>query len=326
MEFRTLVELPKNELEIKHSDKIMLFGSCFAENIGRLLTENKFQCDVNPFGILYNPLSIIGALEEIVHDKAYSEFDLFNYQGLYHSYMHHGIFSDSSADLCLQKINTRIKIASQEIKSVDFLFITFGTSYVYSLLQTGQIVSNCHKLPDKYFSRKRLDVDEIVSMYACCIDKIITINPGLRLLFTVSPIRHVKDGMHGNQLSKATLLLSIEKLKELYPNKVFYFPSYELMMDDLRDYRFYADDMLHPSTMSVNYIWECFCGTYFPDETISIMAEWEVIRKAMNHKPSQPESEQYKSFLKQIVLKLERLKEKYPYFDVEKEITLCHTQ
>lgn len=325
MEFRTLVDLPLGELTITHSDKILLLGSCFSENIGRQLVINKFGCDINPFGILYNPLSIANAIKILQKNETFIPSQLFEYRGLYHSFMHHGSFSDSSSEKCLTMINERLKSVQNQFASLNHLLITFGTAYVYQYNETNEVVANCHKLPDNQFTRRLLSVDEIVQVYQPMITEMLNNNTKLKILFSVSPIRHIKDGMHKNQLSKSTLLLAIDVLKELFPSAVFYFPSYEIVVDELRDYRFYADDMLHPSSVAVNYLWQSFVNSYLSKDTQQIMKEWSEINKALQHKPFHPESEQHKSFLTQIVLKIEQLKRKYPFLDVEKEIRLCRT-
>ena len=202
--------------------------------------------------------------------------------------------------------------------------LTFGTAYVYEQKETGRVVSNCHKLPESNFYRRLLSVDEIVNEYTSLIAGMTARNPNLKILFTVSPIRHIRDGMHANQLSKSTLLLTIDRLQQLFPKQVFYFPAYEIVLDELRDYRFYADDMLHPSPLAVNYLWKCFSDSFFSAETKQVMTEVEDIRKDMAHKPFHPESEAYQRFLGQIVLKIERLIGKYPYLDFQKETELCH--
>lgn len=326
MEFRTLVELPQKELTITHAHQILLLGSCFAENIGNLLVKNKFSCEVNPFGVLYNPLSIARGVRCLADKRTFSEADLFASRGLWHSFMHHGSFSAATPDAVLQNINARLQPAVRQFTGLHYLLITFGTAWVFEEKQSGAVVANCHKLPDSAFSRRMLSVTEIVDAYVPLIEELLADNPQLRLVFSVSPIRHVKDGMHGNQLSKAVLLLAIEELRSRFPQHVHYFPSYELLLDELRDYRFYADDMLHPSAVAVNYLWESFAGSYFSKETRQIIREWEEISKALQHKPFHPESVQYKHFLSQIVLKITRLKEKCPFLDVEKEIELCHIQ
>lgn len=303
---------------------MLLFGSCFAQNIGRLLTENKFRCDVNPFGVLYNPFSILEAIEEIRSGKQYDKSGLVFHQEQWHSLMHHSSFSDSSPERCLANINGRLREASRELACADYLLITFGTAFVYLHKESGRVAGNCHKLPESAFDRRMLGADEIAGRFSACISSLLQVRPSLKLLFTVSPIRHVKDSMHGNQLSKSVLHLSIHRLKELFPENVFYFPSYEILIDELRDYRFYADDMLHPSSLSVAYIWECFVNSYFSGQTVRIMREWADIIKALNHKPFDSSSEKYKSFLTQNVLRIKRVKEKYPNLDVEKELELCH--
>ena len=237
MNFRTQVELPKKETEIRHSDRIMLFGSCFAENIGNLLLANKFRCDVNPFGILYNPLSVAEAIRQTLSYKTYNEADLFCDRAGWHSFMHHSSFSGNSAEECLSRINDRLGRAAIELPQTDWLMITWGTAWVYSLKETGTIVGNCHKQPDKLFTRRLLSVEEIVSEYFNLLKTLRELNPRLNVLFTVSPIRHAKDGMHGNQISKSTLLLAVDTLQRHFP-MCHYFPSYEIMMDELRDYRF----------------------------------------------------------------------------------------
>ena len=285
MNFRTQVELPKREAEIRHSDRIMLFGSCFAENIGNLLLTNKFRCDVNPFGILYNPLSVVEALWQILSHQTYMEEDLFYAGGCWHSWMHHSVFSASTAASCLSSINTRLAQASAGLPQLDWLVITWGTAFAYWLKERTMVVGNCHKQPDSLFTRQLLTVEEIVTEWECVLVELRKVNPSLKILFTVSPIRHSKDGMHGNQISKSTLLLA-----------------------------------------AVSYLWECFTECYFSKETDRIMKEWEDIRKALAHKPFNAQSETYRKFLTQIVLKIERLKEKFPYFDLQKDLEQCQAR
>lgn len=325
MNFRTQVELPEKKVEIRHSERILLLGSCFVENIGNLLFENKFRCDMNPFGVLYNPLSIVKALGQILERKRYGERDLFYASGKWHSWMHHGNFSDVSVTDCLSRINERITKTAELLPETDWLIVTFGTAYVYYLNENQEVVGNCHKQPDKLFSRNMLDVGKIVSAWQPLLAQLKFVNPNLKVLFTVSPIRHAKDGMHGNQLSKSTLLLAVDELCKEHAD-CYYFPSYEIMMDELRDYRFYADDMLHPSNLAVSYIWECFSRSFFGIETKRIMEEWKNIRKGLAHKPFNPNSEAYRTFLSQIVLKIVQIKEKFPYLEVQKELELCESR
>lgn len=322
MNFRTQVELPVRQTEIRHSDRLMFFGSCFAENIARLMLENKFRCEVNPFGVLYNPLSINRALLQTMEGKRYAENDLFSARGLWHSWMHHGDFSASSPQECLDEINARLAGAAEALASADWLVMTWGTAWVYVHESSGEVVGNCHKMPDKTFRRLRLDTGSIVEECRSVLKKCREFNPKLKVLLTVSPIRHAKDGMHGNQLSKAALLLAADELCRTCP-ECHYFPSYEIMMDELRDYRFYADDMLHPSRLAVEYVWECFVRCYFSRETQAVMKEWDEIRKGLEHRPFRPDSETYRRFLSQIVLKMMEMKEKLPYLEMQKEMELC---
>ena len=325
MNFRTQVELPERETEIRHSERIMLFGSCFAENIGNLLKENKFRCDVNPFGVLYNPLSIANALNQILEGKECREEDLFFSGGLWHSWMHHSDFSAPLLEETLALVNSRLAKAKENLAKADWLVMTWGTAYVYIHQEMQKVVGNCHKQPDKTFRRLMLNAEAFVEECLGVLKKCREVNPNLKVLFTVSPIRHAKDGMHGNQLSKATLLLAIDEICRTCPN-CFYFPSYEIIMDELRDYRFYADDMIHLSSKSVEYIWECFSRCYFSKETQEVMKEWMEIKKALDHKPFRPNSDAYRAFLSQIVLKIMQMKEKFPYLEVQKEMELCESR
>lgn len=322
MDFRTKVELPLGQVSIGHADPMMLWGSCFAENIGKRLTDNKFSCDVNPFGVLYNPLSIAEAIRELMTGKLYTPDNLMKYDENWLSLMHHSSFSSRSLEECLTRINHRMQNGGIHLRTSDWLLFTWGTARVYQWKEDGRIVGNCHKLPERYFTRRLLSVEEIVSGYLKLLEELHERNPRIKVLFTVSPIRHAKDGMHGNQLNKSVLLLAIDELCNRL-SYCYYFPSYEILMDELRDYRFYADDMLHPSPVAVNYIWECFCETYFTSDTRKVMQEWEKIRKGLEHRPFDAQSDAYLRFLSQILLKIEALKEKFPYLDVQNEIELC---
>ena len=324
MDFRTKVELPASLPPVTHAGQILLLGSCFAENMGRQLAENKFRVDVNPFGILYNPFSVSTALVEILKGKVYQEEDLFAYKECWHSPMHHGSFSAFTPEETLHAINSRLHHAYKKLPELNWLMVTMGTAYVYKQKESGQVVANCHQLPESHFLRYRLSVEEIVEDYTALITEMSALNPELKWLFTVSPIRHIRDGMHANQLSKSTLLLAIDRLQQRFPERVFYFPSYEIILDELRDYRFYADDMLHPSPLAIRYLWERFSETFFSSETKQVIVAVQDIRRDLAHKPFHPESEAYQRFLGQIVLKIERLIGKYPYLDFQKETELCH--
>lgn len=325
MDFRIQTDIPKGLPQIGHGDELLLLGSCFAGNIGRLLTENKFRCDVNPFGILYNPQSVSVALRQILEGRVYTEADLFFHAGQYHSHMHHGSFSAPSAADALEGMNGRLRRAHENIVHTNRLIITLGTAWVYTLREDGRVVSNCHKQPAGRFARRRLEVEEIVSEYAALLGELFHTNAGLKVVLTVSPIRHIKDGLHGSQLGKAVLLLAVDRLCAMFPERLFYFPAYEIVIDELRDYRFYEVDMLHPSALAVGYIWERFAESFFSGATRTALREYENLRRAVEHKPFRPESDEYKIFLEQLVLKIKRLNEKYPYLDVQNELNICHT-
>lgn len=326
MEFRTQVTIPKSIIDLSYQDGIMLIGSCFAENIGNKLNDTKFTVDINPFGTLYNPASVASSLKTLLYPKRFLPDDLFEHEGVFHSFAHHSRFSSHSPDESLDKINQRLYASSDNLGKAAWLIITFGTAFVYRLKSNGQVVSNCHKLPDKMFFREISSTGDIIKEWNTLLLSLWEQNPDIKILFTVSPIRHWKDGAHNNQLSKATLLLAIDALQTKYPEHIAYFPAYEIMMDELRDYRFYADDMLHPSSMAIEYIWECFVCNCLSNESQGILKEWEEIQKAMNHKPFQPQSEAYRQFISQTLLKAEQISRKFPYFDIIKEIELLRSK
>ncbi len=322
MEFITKISLSKPVFEFSYHDKVMLIGSCFADNIGTKLNENKFDIDINPFGTLYNPASIAFSIKRLVDPRPFTPDDLIRHEGICHSFMHHSRFSSPSEEEVVCNINQRLNASSVNLAKATRLIITFGTSFVYRLKSNGNVVSNCHKLPDHFFSREMLSADSIVDEWDALLLSAWKQNRDLKILFTVSPIRHWKDGAHANQLSKATLLLAIDRLQKRYPLQTGYFPAYEIMMDELRDYRFYADDMLHPSPLAIEYIWNRFIENCLSEESKNILKEWLVIKKAINHRPFQPESGSYRKFISQTLLKAERIREKYPYFYLDNEIKL----
>ena len=324
MNLFTSVEMPAKLPQWSHRDGLMLLGSCFTTHIGKRLEACKFRCDTNPYGVLYNPLSIATALKEIAGEKSYEKKDLYFAGGLWHSAMHHGDFSSSSADETSLRINSRLQRASAEMHELTGLLLTWGTAWVYEEKDTGRVVGNCHKLPERTFVRRMLSVDEIVCEYDALLNRLWEQSPSLNILFTVSPIRHIRDGLHANQLSRATLLLAVDTLQQRYPQRIAYFPAYELLIDELRDYRFYAEDMVHPSPLAVRYLWQRFSDACFSPETLRILEAVDDIRRDLEHRPFHPHSEAYHRFLGQIVLKIERLIGKYPYLDLQKELELCH--
>ena len=296
-----------------------MLGSCFAENMGVRMMHYKFNVDLNPFGILYNPLSIAHSMYMLLKNKIFTENDLFRQGRLWHSFSHHSRFSHTDLQTCLNQINGRLVEGAKLLKNADWLIFTWGTAWVYRLSQTGAVVSNCHKLPEHYFIRERLSPEEIVSAWKSLIPELLQNNSDLKILMTVSPIRHFRDGAHANQLSKSALLLAIDELCRSFPESCFYFPSYEIVMDELRDYRFYDTDMIHPSEQAIEYIWERFGLYYFNEKTRQENVEWEKLSKLLGHRQLTPDSNAYKDFVMQNLFKLKKFHQKYPYFDLSNE-------
>ncbi len=334
MQLFTKTEMPERLPELSYADSIMLLGSCFADGMGQRLLEAKFRCDVNPFGTLYNPFSVTKAIRRIVSGHEYTMDDLVQYGGLWHSMMHHGSFSCADRSETLHLINNRLAKAHDALHDVSLLILTLGSAWVYSAkgdggdtgLAAGTVVGNCHKMPESWFCRRRLTVEEIVADCTSLFAELFASMPRLRILMTVSPIRHVRDGLHGNQLSKATLLLAVDELSRRYAGRVCYFPAYEILNDELRDYRFYADDLVHPSAMATDYVWRCFCEHCLTKEARDVMQSVNKVEKMIAHRPLHPEGDEYRAFLCQIMLSIETLCAKYPYFDFTKELEECRTR
>jgi hypothetical protein len=315
--FHTTVEIPMFKKQTGYSKKNMFLGSCFTENIGNRMAELKYNIDINPFGILYNPLSVANGLRILLDKKVFTSEDLVEYDGLWHSFFHHGRFSLPNKKETLDIINNRIKTSAEFLKSADFLFITFGTAWVYKYKKTGQTVSNCHKIPANEFERMRLSVDEIVQEYKELFSEIRKINPSIQVVFTVSPIRHWKDGAVENQRSKAILLLAIDKLiGDLGHDFCSYFPAYEIVMDELRDYRFYAPDMLHISEVAIDYIWEKFEKSLIDPESQHTAKKVDKIVRAANHKPLHGDTDEYYRFLAKMYEKALQLERNNEHLDL----------
>ena len=303
MKLQTIIDIPKNPL-ISPQSSFLLFGSCFAENIGRNLLDLNFEGEKNPFGILFNPSSISYAIRRIIDGKLFVDSDLILHNGLWHSMFHHGEFSFSSKNDALEKINSKIISAKNILPKIDFLIITFGSARVY--LQNGEIAANCHKLPEDLFERKMLTVAEIFSDYQNLFEDLFKINPKLKIILSVSPVRYLRDGAHQNSIDKSTLLLATEQLTQKFENATC-FPAYEILLDELRDYRFFADDMLHPSALAEKIIWQKFSECFFTQETKNQIQNIEKLNKMLAHRPLHPDSEEYSGFCE----KMEKLQKNY---------------
>jgi len=310
--FRTIIEIEPSKQKISYENQLITIGSCFSENIGQRLKNAYFQVDSNPFGVLFNPVSIKNSLDILLEKKLFTENDIFKNGSLWSSFSHSTLFSSVDQTECLAKINNRIEAAINHIQQADYLLITFGTAWVYLLKETGELVSNCHKLPSNNFIRKRLTIEEIVEAYAVLLKKLHQLNPDLRIIFTVSPIRHWKDGAHANNISKSILHLAIAALREKY-DFIDYFPAYEIQLDELRDYRFYATDMFHPSDTAIDYIWKRFSETYFSEETLLIKTELEQLNAQLNHRSINPDSQEHIAFIQSLERKKMLLAQKYPF-------------
>jgi len=314
MNFLTPVNIPEYSFSVHHQQQVLLLGSCFSENIGQKLKESKFQTTINPFGIIYNPISITNALKHIIEGRCYTKNELYNYNGKWLSWDHHGKFSSSSEEITLHQINDSLTKAQETFNKTETVFITLGSAWVYEFIETNKLVANCHKLPSPSFTKRLLEVNEIVTSFS----KIIEQHPGVKFIFTVSPVRHIKDGLSENNISKGVLHSAIHKLGQQFSN-CFYFPAYEIVVDELRDYRFYKEDMVHPNQQAINYVWEKLKPSIFNEETVAMISKIEKLNNAINHKPFDFKSEQHQTFIKSQVKIMEQMEEQYNYLNFEQE-------
>jgi len=315
----TSVSIKKSEFKISHKNPIFLIGSCLTEQIGGQLTEYKFNAFTNPTGIIFNPISIVNALKSVFDQKEYYSKNLIEHDEKWISFQHHGRFSSFNKAECLTRINTSIENAHQHIKKSKTIFVTFGSAWVYEYSTIG-VVANCHKIPNKKFAKRLLSVKEILGAF----NQIKTDLKDFDVVFTASPIRHMKDGLHQNNLSKATLLLAINNLVEQYPN-YHYFPAYELVIDELRDYRFYKDDLVHPTELAVNYVWEKFMNCYFEADTQSLIEAIQKIKLAANHKPFNFESKEHQLFISKQISLMNDLSKQHDFLNFKAEVEQIST-
>ena len=297
MKLYTSVDIVPAVRQIGYGDKILLLGSCFADNIGAKFSEHYFQATINPFGTLYNPASIGAAITNVGNSQ------LVEHNGLWHSMMHHGAFSDKDKEQLIARCEQSRALLQRALMEASTVVVTFGTAWVYEM--EGQVVANCHKLPANRFTRRCLTVDEIVEMW----QPIVASMPDKHWIFTVSPIRHVKDGLHANQISKAILLQAVDQLGQSY------FPSYEIMMDELRDYRFYAEDLVHPSAVAVEYIWQRLVDTYMIQDTQSEMRVLNQLWRDNQHRMLHPDTDEARTFLQRLAERKAQLQQRYPWIE-----------
>ena len=323
--FRTTIPKISFPFTFSHKLPTLCIGSCFSENIGQKLDQCKFPVLVNPFGIQYNPHSIGNTLEYLLKGHSFSEKDLFKLNGLWHSFDHHGHFSKPDLSAAIQSINENLQTGSTFLKKTKRLVLTFGTSNVFVYKKTEQIVANCHKVPNQEFERNTLTIDSIIEKLYPIFLQLKSENPDLDILLTVSPIRHIRDGLIENQQSKARLLLACEQLCQT-SDFIHYFPSYEIMMDDLRDYRFYATDMIHPNELSIDYIWKYFSQCFFDEETKELNARISKISNAASHRPFHPKSTAHQDFVNKQIQIIHQIQTIYDFLDFEKEKTILMSQ
>ncbi len=306
MEFRTKIQVPKVSNEITYSSKIALLGSCFSEAISQRLAYHKFKLMSNPHGIMFSPKAIEKSIVDSVNKNVYTENDLVQNNEIWHSMHHHSSFSALAKEDVLVKINSEITMANSFLKEASHLVITLGTAWVYHYINHDELVANCHKIPQDNFVKRLLTVDEIKASLTNIKTLIASINPNCTIIFTLSPVRHIKDGFVQNAQSKAHLLTAIHKVVAANDN-TFYFPSYEIMLDDLRDYRFYNTDMLHPNTVAEDYIWNKFKNSWFSEETLLISKKVAKLQADLAHRPFNKNTKSYKEFMANIARKKEAL-------------------
>lgn len=310
MEFRTKYKPGKEYHQIDYSSNVLLIGSCFSESIFEKLDYFKFNTAKNPLGIVYNPIAIEKLVLNAINAKEYTEQDIFYLNERYHCFDAHSELSSPEKHVLLNNLNERIQFAGKELARATHIVFTLGTSWVYRHIETDSIVANCHKVPQRKFLKELCSVDKIEDSLNAIIALVRSVNPEAGILFTVSPIRHLKDGFSENALSKAHLLTAINNIINR-KERINYFPSYEIMLDDLRDYRFYTDDMLHPNKTAISYIWKSFKESWIHTDATPVMKKVAEIRRGLSHRPFNPESEQHQLFLKQLNNKINDLRAEF---------------
>ncbi len=314
MNLQTKIPLRSKEPKIDYGSEVFMLGSCFTENVGEKFEYYKFKNYINPFGILFHPKAVETFLWMATQGEQYTETDLFNFNEQWHCFDAHSSLSNRDKDILLRSLNEGLHSAKKKIESATHVCITLGTAWVYRLKALDMVVANCHKIPQKEFDKELLSIPEIDQCLHNCIHMIRSLNASAQIIFTISPVRHIKDGFVENNRSKSCLIEAVHKVLESGPN-LSYFPSYEIMMDELRDYRFYNADMVHPSDTAIQYIWERFSEVWISEETKKTMIRVEEIQKGLSHRAFNPDSDQHISFLKKMESKKSKLQEEYPFMN-----------
>lgn len=310
--------------KITYSDNIFLIGSCFTDHIGKRLNELKFSTLQNPNGILFDPVSVSKSINSYIEQKEYKQADLFYLNELWQSWNHHSQFSGIVAENVIERINESQATAYDHLKKSNWLIITLGSSFSYHLAENFQSVANCHRAPSQWFKKHLLSIEEIIRSLEESFEKLQVFNPGLKIIFTISPVRHIRDGVVENNRSKARLIEATHHLIEKY-NHIFYFPAYEIVIDVLRDYRFYDIDLVHPNYAATEFVFEKFEQNFIAEETRVLMEEVKRIVNGYRHKPFQPETDSHKLFLQKNLGHVQSLKEKLPQLDFSREIEYFST-
>jgi len=325
MKFRYEFDIKPLEPAITHQHKLCLIGSCFTENMGEKLRKYKFQVIENPNGILFNPVSVAEAVINAVEKKVYTTTDLFEYNEAWHSWQHHSRFSGLTVEAAVEKINASTLDAHNYLKQADYLLVTLGSAWVYTLTEKalnakpGTVAANNHKAPADWFVRKLMDTAQVITVLGTMLDRLGALNPNIKVIFTISPVRHLREGAIDNNRSKAALISAVHYLVEQLP-KLYYFPAYELVMDDLRDYRFFAEDLVHPNYHATQYVWERFVQSCIAADAQQLMEEIAAINLAYQHKPFNPTSQQHKNFLANAYQKTKALQDKLPQVNFTNEL------
>lgn len=330
MKFHSEFSIQKPERLVSHKDQLLLMGSCFTENIAEKLRKHQFTVMENPNGILFNPVSVAEALHAYIENKQITVSDLFQYQETWHSWKHHSRFSGITADESVQKINAATHAAHVFIKNTDHLLITLGSAWVYELTDLaanaipGTIAANNHKAPADWFSKRLLSAGETFFLLDQIIQQLWVLRPDIQVIFTISPVRHLREGLVDNNRSKAVLIQAVHQLVQAYP-QFYYFPAYELVMDDLRDYRFYAEDLVHPNYQATQYVWEKFTDACMSEATKALIKEIAEINLAYQHKPFHPSTSHHQKFLASYLVKTKALQEKHPHLDFSTALAYFET-
>jgi len=313
------IDIPDPPRHVHHRDALLLVGSCFTENIGKLLGELKFDVSYNPTGILFDPHSVCRHLKDYVEQRVYTSNDLVKHDGVFHSWNHHSKFSNVDISKAVDGINDAVKVGSDALRRARWCVLTLGSSFAYRLKETNERVANCHKVPQTAFAKEMMSSDETFSWLQSVINEAKAVNPKLEFILTVSPVRHSRDGLVENNRSKARLLEAVHRLVETH-DFVHYFPAYELVVDVMRDYRFYDVDLVHPNYAATQFVFEKFCKTWLDDDTLELLNEIKPIVTAANHKPQHADTDAHRDFLKRQRERTLALQRKTPWCDWSKEL------